>query len=129
MADDVPDALKRERLERVQELQRQLTAERYGAMLGQRVAAIVDRPGGPGRKTQARTTAQADDIDGVTWVDTDAPPGTIVEVELHDVVDDYDFQGAVTRTLAPVSAPRAVGRSLPVVGLGADAAFGRPSPA
>ena len=127
MADDVPDALKRERLEQVQELQRQVTAERYAALLGRRVAAIIDRPGGSGRSVQARTTAQADDIDGVTWVDTDAPPGTIVEVELRDVVDDYDFQGTVTRILAPVTATRAPGRMLPVVGLGADAAFGRSS--
>ncbi|MBL8961185.1 MAG: hypothetical protein JNJ98_15115 [Gemmatimonadetes bacterium] len=128
MVDDVPEAVKRERLEQVQELQRQVTGERYSALLGQRVPAIIERPGEAGRAVQARTTAQADDIDGVTWVETDAPPGTIVEVELTDVVDDYDFHGTVTRILAPVTATRAVGRSLPVVGLGAAAAFGRPSP-
>jgi ribosomal protein S12 methylthiotransferase len=91
MADDVPEALKRERLDRVQELQRFITVERYEAMLGQTARAMVDRrPDATGR-AQARLDAQADDIDGVTWITTDAPPGTILQGRLDEVTDDYDF--------------------------------------
>src|ERR1043165_7466811 len=36
MSDDVPDSVKRERLERVSELQRAITAERYEARIGTR---------------------------------------------------------------------------------------------
>jgi ribosomal protein S12 methylthiotransferase len=126
MADDVPDELKRERLEQLQELQRQVTADRYAGMLGRRVAAIVDRPGGGGKPAQARTTAQADDIDGVTWVATDATPGTILEVQLTEVVDDYDFRARAGRVLVPATAaPRIARTPLPLVGVGAGAAFGR----
>lgn len=125
MDDDVPDEVKRERLEQLQELQRQVTADRYARLVGQRVPAIIDRPAARGRLAQARTTAQADDIDGVTWVDTHLPPGTIVDVELQEVIDDYDFHAAVTEVRLPMTAPPAARKSLPVVGLGAAAAFGR----
>jgi ribosomal protein S12 methylthiotransferase len=66
LPDDVPDELKRERLERVTEVQRLVTADRYEQMLGKTVTAIVDRVSEEG--IQARTFGQADDIDGVTWV-------------------------------------------------------------
>src|SRR6476661_5838483 len=46
LVDDVPDDVKRERLERLNELQRMITAERYDARLGRRVPAIVDRVDG-----------------------------------------------------------------------------------
>lgn len=128
MDDDVPEEVKRERLEQVQELQRQITSERYATRLGERVHAIVDRPAAPGAKTQLRTTAQADDIDGVTWAPTDAAAGAILEVELQEVVEDYDFSARVIRVLQ--EAPGRVTpqrRPLPVVGagVGAGSAFGR----
>ena len=64
MADDVPEALKRERLERLNETQRLITAERYERRLGRTVRAIVDRVDDD--EVQARVLWQADDIDGVT---------------------------------------------------------------
>ncbi len=129
MADDVPDEVKRERLERVQELQRHITGERYALLLQRPLRAIVDRrPTAPGVPAQARVTAQADDIDGVTWVVTDAAPGTVLEVTPTEVVDDYDLRADVIRVLdtpSAASVPRP-GRQLPVAGTGAGAAFGRP---
>ncbi len=125
MADDVPDEVKRERLEQVQELQRRITNDRYTAMLGGHAQAIVDRPAGPDGLAQCRTTAQADDVDGVTWVRTGESPGTILEVTLDEVIDDYDFratQRAVSQALGVPAVPR---RSLPVVGISGHAAFGR----
>src|SRR5215475_8092702 len=43
MADDVPDSVKRERLERLNELQRLITADRYERHVGRTVQAIVYR--------------------------------------------------------------------------------------
>ena len=65
MDDDVPDAVKRERLERLNELQRLITAERYERALGRTVRAIVDRVDDDG--VAGAHVWQADDIDGVTY--------------------------------------------------------------
>ena len=129
MEDDVPDELKRERLERVQELQRIISAERYEAMVGHSTQAIIDRRPADGMPAQGRISAQADDIDGVTWMDSSIAPGSIVEVTLDAVVDDYDFQATAGRLLhaAPQHGPRSPGRALPVTGgVGSQAAYGRP---
>lgn len=124
--DDVPFDVKAERLERVSERQRLITGERYERRIGTRAHAIVDRVKGVDQPDDSSDTAgawarlswQADDIDGVTMLDrTDLVPGTIVEVEVEDVVDDYDFRATVGRI---VTAPRrpsdwpASGRSLPL---------------
>jgi ribosomal protein S12 methylthiotransferase len=127
MADDVPDEVKRDRLEQVQELQRSITADRYTSMLGREVPAIIDRAASAGSLVQARTQAQADDIDGVTWLEGDAVPGSIVSVRLDDVVDDYDFRATVVRTLdEPRTAASPKRRALPLAGVTGPAAFGRP---
>ncbi|MEO7966643.1 MAG: 30S ribosomal protein S12 methylthiotransferase RimO [Gemmatimonadaceae bacterium] len=126
MPDDVPNEVKRERLERVQELQRLVTGDRYESWIGSTARAMIDRPAEDGRFAQARIDAQADDIDGVTWVESDAPPGTILEVRLDEVVDDYDFRATALRTLdaAAVHAPRAATRALPIAA-GSVGSFGR----
>ena len=93
LGDDVPDALKRERLERLTELQRSITAERYEARVGTVTRAIVDRPTVGG--SQARLPWQADDIDGVTHLDEPHSPGTFVGVAVEEVVEDYDFRASV----------------------------------
>jgi ribosomal protein S12 methylthiotransferase len=135
LPDDVPEDVKRERAERVQELQRIVTGERYDVAVGESVRAIVDRApaGGP---VQVRTDAQADDIDGVTWISAPTSPvavelydqlqpGDIVEVRLTAVVNDYDLEADLVRRL---SAPSFHGapirtRSLPV--MSSAGAFGR----
>ncbi|MCC6318651.1 MAG: 30S ribosomal protein S12 methylthiotransferase RimO [Gemmatimonadaceae bacterium] len=126
MEDDVPDDVKRDRLEQVQQLQRAITAERYGAMLGREVPAIVDRAATGDAPAQARTQAQADDIDGVTWLEGEGVPGSLVSVRLDDVVDDHDFRATVVRTLSAPPRNHATRRALPVAGVRGPAAFGRP---
>ncbi|MGH7714038.1 MAG: 30S ribosomal protein S12 methylthiotransferase RimO [Gemmatimonadaceae bacterium] len=120
LADDVAEEIKRERQERVLELQRLITIERYERLLGQHHRAIVDRTATATERAQARLEIQADDIDGVTWLDDDVahPLGTILEVEPHALADDFDFVATSQRVLAPVvSAPRTVAlrRRLPLV--------------
>ena len=129
MDDDVPESVKRERLERLQELQRGVTAERYEARLGRVVQALVDRVDGNG--VMARNAWQADDVDGVTWVEgavDSLVPGTIIDVRLDDVVDDYDFAASLVRVVSAPPATRAATarRALPVMGGGTSiGSFGR----
>jgi ribosomal protein S12 methylthiotransferase len=119
--DDVPEPLKIERQERVVELQRALTAARYETRIGTTARAIVDRAadsgGTAGAGVEARLEWQADDIDGIARLDRDdLLPGTIVEVRVDDVVDDYDFTASVRHVIsAPApSFGAALRRPLPV---------------
>ena len=117
LADDVPDSLKQERLERLNELQQLVTADRYEQRVGSTVAAIVDRRADDGM-LEARTLWQADDIDGVTHI---APrnlvvqPGALVEVRIEHVVDDYDFAASVVRIVSAPARPERRSRTLPVM--------------
>jgi ribosomal protein S12 methylthiotransferase len=118
LVDDVPDFTKRQRLEIVQELQRHITAERYESRIGTVTTALIEAPRTDEEPARARLPWQADDIDGLTWIDTDAPAGSLVEVEVTAVVDDYDFEATFIRVVAlppvaPAEAPRS--RSLPLV--------------
>jgi ribosomal protein S12 methylthiotransferase len=115
MIDDVPDAIKRERLERLTELQRSITAERYEARIGKVTRVLVDRIDENGMSV-ARLPWQADDIDGVTLLDERVEPGEFAEVAIEEVVDDYDFRATVIQRIeriAPV-APKHARRALPM---------------
>jgi ribosomal protein S12 methylthiotransferase len=115
-ADDVHEAVKRERLERLTELQRSITAERYESRVGRTALALVDRANPQNGTAQARLPWQADDIDGVTQIDEALAPGTIAEVAVEEVVDDYDFQASVIRVSIPAGIPEQhrVSRQLPI---------------
>lgn len=114
--DDVHETVKRERLEKLTELQRAITAERYESRVGRRAIALVDRVDAEKGTSQARLPWQADDIDGVTEIDEVLPPGTFAEVAIQEVVDDYDFRASLIRVSLPalVSERRRVSRELPV---------------
>ncbi|HYU54505.1 MAG TPA: 30S ribosomal protein S12 methylthiotransferase RimO [Gemmatimonadaceae bacterium] len=114
--DDVPETVKRERLERLTELQRWITADKYGSRTGRSALAIIDRTDAERGTSQARLPWQADDIDGVTQIDEPLPPGTIAEVAVEEVVDDYDFQASLIRVALPVGATerRRLARQLPI---------------
>jgi ribosomal protein S12 methylthiotransferase len=114
--DDVHETVKRERLERLTELQRAITAEKYESRIGSTALALVDRSDQDRGTSQARLPWQADDIDGVTQIDEALPPGTLAEVAVEEVVDDYDFQASVIRVVLPagVPEPRRISRQLPI---------------
>jgi ribosomal protein S12 methylthiotransferase len=127
LADDVPDPVKRERLERLTELQRIITAEHYERHIGRTVRAMVDRAADVGGVADARALWQADDIDGVTRIRSGAVPGTILDVRIDEVVDDYDFAATELDVLDVPAAPSVrAPRSLPMFG-GANTigSFGR----
>ena len=127
LPDDVPESLKRERLERLTELQRIITAERYERHVGRTVRAMVDRVADANGVADARTVWQADDIDGVTRVRTTAVPGSILDVRIDDVVDDFDFLATALAVVdAPRPAPVRASRSLPMfAGGNTIGSFGR----
>ena len=118
MTDDVPDAIKRERLERLTELQRSITADRYESRTGKVSRIIVDRVAENGGSV-GRLPWQADDVDGVTFIDERLDPGEFADVAVQEVVDDYDFKATVVSRITPVQrAPRVSRRSLPLVTIG-----------
>ena len=86
--------------------------------------ALVEHGGDADEPARARLPWQADDIDGITVLDRSATAGNFVEVEVTDVVDDYDFEARVIREIAPVAAVASVraGRILPLASIGS---FGR----
>ena len=115
-ADDVHETVKRERLEKLTELQRSITAERYESRVGRRAIALVDRADADNGTSKARLPWQADDIDGITQIDETLVPGTFAEVAVEEVVDDYDFRASLIRVSLPANVPerRRVSRELPV---------------
>ena len=134
LMDDVPDGLKRERLERLQELQRAVTALRDEERCGARTRALVGGAADPDEAARmapgdaawstARLPWQADDIDGVAWLDRELPAGALVDVEVTEVIDDYDFRARVVGApeLAPAPAEYRRARQLPLASIGS---FGR----
>lgn len=94
--DDVPDEVKRERLEELLEVQRAISAERLARFVGREVPVLVDRLADPidgGATHVGRVPWQADDVDGVTYLGEGgwAGPGSFVRARLTDSLD-YDFR-------------------------------------
>jgi ribosomal protein S12 methylthiotransferase len=117
MTDDVPDWVKRDRLERLMDLQRQITAERYERFLGRTARTMIDRI--VDGEAQGRTVWQADDVDGIAYVHgaEALAPGTIVDAVIEGIEDDVDFRATVLRVIDSTerrAVPRT--RSLPVMG-------------
>jgi len=105
MADQVPDTLKRERLEELLELQRSITLERNERRVGTVRTVLIDRmtgresamPDNAGdRGAVGRTTGQALEIDGVVIIDDarSLHTGQFAQVRLTSAVDQ-DFMGEV----------------------------------
>jgi len=102
MSDQIPDSLKRERLEQLMDVQRMISAERNEALIGRRFLALVDEvlddPGPFGTEAAgrpvgvARTVGQAIEVDGVTHLHPfeGLTPGQFVTVEVEDA-EEYDL--------------------------------------
>jgi len=126
--DDVPMPVKRDRLERLTELQRAITTERYERHIGRRVRGIIDRIHADTGQPVGRLIWQADDIDGITHFHGSAAAGSIVDAVVEDVVDDYDFAARIVAVHdAPSTSlpPHRGGRALPVMTLATSESYGR----
>ena len=93
--DDVPDYVKRERLEEIVEVQRAISGERLARFVGREVEVLVDRPHEEMGTQIGRVQWQADDVDGVTYLERGgwAQPGGFVRARIT-ASEDYDFQAA-----------------------------------
>src|SRR5207253_6707850 len=94
--DDVADAVKRDRLEEVLEVQRAISAERLARFVGRDVRVLVDRVADPDEERAThvgRVAWQADDVDGVTYVERGgwAESGCFLRARLT-ASEDYDFR-------------------------------------
>jgi ribosomal protein S12 methylthiotransferase len=126
----VPEGLARDRLEELLEVQRAISADRLALEVGRRREVIVDLK--TDGRLQGRTSGQADDVDGVTYLtaDRDWLPGTLVEADILSA-HDYDLEAEVVGEVrsAPEPAaerePAASSRRLPQAPLGLDSGFGR----
>ncbi|MGH7443462.1 MAG: MiaB/RimO family radical SAM methylthiotransferase, partial [Longimicrobiales bacterium] len=98
MSDAVPDAVTRERLERLLELQRSITLERNERWLGRETIVLLDRLVGresdmaaaSERGAVGRTVGQALEIDGVVHITDagDAQSGDFVRARIVEALDD-----------------------------------------
>jgi ribosomal protein S12 methylthiotransferase len=97
------------------ELQRQITAERYERFVGRSARTMIDRVVDGG--AQARTVWQADDVDGIAFVQgaEDLAPGTIIDAVIEGIEDDVDFNATLLRVIDVAGAPPKRARSLPVM--------------
>ncbi|MDH3459168.1 MAG: 30S ribosomal protein S12 methylthiotransferase RimO [Gemmatimonadota bacterium] len=96
--DDVPEGLKRARQDELTELQRAISQDRLGRYVGRESEVLVDAltdPDADGATHVGRVPWQADDVDGVTWLEQGgwARPGDLVRVRIDDNVD-YDFRAS-----------------------------------
>lgn len=100
MSGHLPEEEKRERLEALMDLQREISFESNLSQVGTRTTALVDRvvEDDPEFAFQARTVGQALDVDGVThlYPADDVAPGDLVEVEILDALD-YDLIASLRR--------------------------------
>ncbi|OLD86100.1 MAG: 30S ribosomal protein S12 methylthiotransferase RimO [Gemmatimonadetes bacterium] len=93
--DDVPDEVKRDRLEEIVEVQRAISGERLARFVGRVVDVLVDRLEAEAGIKVGRVQWQADDVDGVTYLEQGgwAQPGGFVRARIT-ASEDYDFQAA-----------------------------------
>ena len=94
--DQIPEEVKRERLDRLMMLQQEITSERHESLIGTRVQVLVDCPGEePPIRWVGRTAWDAPDVDGTVLItEGDALPGDFVSVVITDA-DAYDLWGAI----------------------------------
>lgn len=96
MAEQVPEGVRRERLEELLDLQRVVSLEKNLDLVGSVQTALVDRvvDDDPEFALLGHTEGQAIDVDGVTWIQSEGTegvrPGEFVHLEIVDV-DEYDL--------------------------------------
>ncbi|NLI22180.1 MAG: 30S ribosomal protein S12 methylthiotransferase RimO [Clostridiales bacterium] len=95
MPDQVPEAVKQERLDRLMTLQQGISLERNRLRVGATERALVERVREDG-VALARTQAEAPDSDGLLYLQNaaDAQPGTFVTARITGA-DVYDLTGVI----------------------------------
>jgi ribosomal protein S12 methylthiotransferase len=110
MDDPIPREVKEERMERVMELQRGISARKHEEIVGRREKVFVESEAGG--EYVCRSYRDAPEVDGEVYVTSPVPlaPGSFVEVE-YTGSSDYDLfaevvdPAAVANTPAPLTLP------------------------
>jgi ribosomal protein S12 methylthiotransferase len=108
MDDQLPDAVKQQRVEELMLAQQEVAFARAKKTVGQTIEVLIDRPAGRDAEDGfvARSPAQAPDIDSVTFVSgPNLHPGQLISVKISDY-QNYDLVAEV---------PRSKSRRLPVL--------------
>ncbi len=110
MADQVSDAVKKERVEELMLVQQEVAFDKARAAVGQSLTVLIDRPAGRDEEDGyvARSQSQAPDIDSVVFVNAkNLHPGQLVNVTITDF-QAYDLVAEVplkkTKSLRVVAA-------------------------
>jgi ribosomal protein S12 methylthiotransferase len=96
----VPEEVKRARYERVMEAQQAVSAALQAAKVGRTLQVIVDDAGELPGAMIGRTHADAPDVDGRVWLETDGTVaiGDVVEARVT-AADAYDLHAVATRVV------------------------------
>jgi ribosomal protein S12 methylthiotransferase len=111
LPDHVPEAVGRERRDRLMAVQQPIAFGFNQGLVGQVRDVLIDAPAPEGRHLwQGRTCADAPDVDGTTWVrGTHLQPGDLVECEITGA-DGYDL---IARPTSPAPPKRRRARPRP----------------
>lgn len=97
LGDQVPEDIKQKRLERLMELQQEISRRKQAQLVGRNCQVLVE---GPSEENDwvlvGRLASQAPDIDGVTYLsETEATPGDFLPVVIESAAD-YDLVAVPT---------------------------------
>ena len=96
LSGQIPDEVRLERAQEVRDLADAISADIAESRVGSTVTVLVEGYESDGEREEplGRWRGQAPEIDGAVHLDTDAEPGTFIEVRLTDTFA-YEFEGAV----------------------------------
>ena len=95
MIDSVSEEVKHSRLEQLMDIQREVSMDINGGLVGRRFNVLIDSESeDPGFDFTGRTRMDAPEIDGQIMVKGQGKVGDFVEVEVTDA-GDYDLEGRV----------------------------------
>ena len=90
LGDPIPDEVKQERWERLMLLQQGISLEKNQALVGKTLDVLVE--GNGDGLSMGRTYRDAPEIDGLTIIEGEHPPGSMIPVRITDAMA-YDLNG------------------------------------
>lgn len=95
MSDQVPEAIKQDRMTQIAELHKSISDQKRRSLIGRKFKAIVDYVDEASNQSYARTQGQAPEIDDIVIINNIAKKGEFVTVEIMGTTNIYDLVGKV----------------------------------